>query len=113
MCVAEWVRGFGMGAWEPPNTLLSNAFSQNHRTQQCFCARFYCALLTTCFGPDRWSSSGKMYIKYTKVVVVVVVVVVVPSSGNMYIKYIKVGVVVYFMYVLCTKVGVVAVHKIY
>jgi hypothetical protein len=30
-----------------------------------FCARFYCALLT-CFGPDRWSSSGNTYIKYTK-----------------------------------------------
>jgi hypothetical protein len=30
-----------------------------------FCARFYCVLLTTCFGPDRWPSSGNMYIKYT------------------------------------------------
>jgi hypothetical protein len=36
----------------------------NHCTQQCFCARFYCALLTTCFGPDRWPSSCKMYTKY-------------------------------------------------
>jgi hypothetical protein len=32
-----------------------------------FCARFYCALFTTCFGPDRWPSSGNMYINYTKV----------------------------------------------
>jgi hypothetical protein len=32
-----------------------------------FCARFYCALLTICFGPDWWPSSGNMYIKYTKV----------------------------------------------
>jgi hypothetical protein len=31
-----------------------------------FCARFYCALLTICFGPDRWPSSGNTYIKYTK-----------------------------------------------
>jgi hypothetical protein len=37
-----------------------------------FCARFYCALLTTCFGPDRWPSSGNMYIKYTKVTTVYV-----------------------------------------
>jgi hypothetical protein len=37
-----------------------------------FCARFYCALLTTCFGPNRWSSSGNMYIKYTKVTTVYV-----------------------------------------
>jgi hypothetical protein len=29
-----------------------------------FLCRFYCALLTTCFGPDRWPSSGKMYTKY-------------------------------------------------
>jgi hypothetical protein len=29
-----------------------------------FRARLYCALLTTCFGPDRWPSSGKMYTKY-------------------------------------------------
>jgi hypothetical protein len=31
-----------------------------------FCARFYYALLTTCFGPDQWPSSGNTYIKYTK-----------------------------------------------
>jgi hypothetical protein len=37
-----------------------------------FCARFYCALLTTCFGLDRWPSSGNMYIKYTKVTTVYV-----------------------------------------
>jgi hypothetical protein len=29
-----------------------------------FCDRFYCALLTACFGPDQWPSSGNMYIKY-------------------------------------------------
>jgi hypothetical protein len=27
---------------------------------------------TTCFGPDRWPSSGNMYIKYTKVTTVYV-----------------------------------------
>jgi hypothetical protein len=37
-----------------------------------FCARFYCALLTICFVPDRWPSSGNMYIKYTKVTTVYV-----------------------------------------
>jgi hypothetical protein len=37
-----------------------------------FCARFYCALLTTCFGPDRWPSSGNTYIKYTKATTVYV-----------------------------------------
>jgi hypothetical protein len=37
-----------------------------------FCARFYCALLTTCFGPDRWPSSRNMYIKCTKVTTVYV-----------------------------------------
>jgi hypothetical protein len=26
-----------------------------------FCTRFYCAPLTTCFGPDRWPSSGNTY----------------------------------------------------
>jgi hypothetical protein len=36
-----------------------------------FFARFYCALLT-CFGPDRWPSSGNMYIKCTKVTTVYV-----------------------------------------
>jgi hypothetical protein len=41
-------------------------------TQQCFCALFYCALFTICFGPDRWPSSGNMYIKYTKVTTVYV-----------------------------------------
>jgi hypothetical protein len=33
---------------------------------------FYCALLTTRFGPDRWPYSGNMYIKYTKVTTVYV-----------------------------------------
>jgi hypothetical protein len=37
-----------------------------------FSAPFYCALLTTCFGPDRWPSSGNMYIKFTKVTTVYV-----------------------------------------
>jgi hypothetical protein len=37
-----------------------------------FCARFYRALLTTCFGPDRWPSSGNSYIKYTKATTVYV-----------------------------------------
>jgi hypothetical protein len=36
------------------------------------CARFYCALLTTCFGPDRGPSSSNMCIKYTKVTTVYV-----------------------------------------
>jgi hypothetical protein len=37
-----------------------------------FCARFYCALLTTYFDPDRWPSSGNTYIKYTKATTVYV-----------------------------------------
>jgi hypothetical protein len=37
-----------------------------------FCAQFYCAVLTTCFGPDRWPSSGNTYIKYTKATTVYV-----------------------------------------
>jgi hypothetical protein len=37
-----------------------------------FCAQFYCALCTTCFGPDRWPSSGNTYIKYTKATIVYV-----------------------------------------
>jgi hypothetical protein len=37
-----------------------------------FRARFYCALLTTCFDPDRWPSSGKMYPKYIKTTTVYV-----------------------------------------
>jgi hypothetical protein len=37
-----------------------------------FFARFYCALLTTCFGPDRWPSSGNTYIKHTKATTVYV-----------------------------------------
>jgi hypothetical protein len=37
-----------------------------------YCARFYCALLTTCFGRNWWPSSGNMYIKYTEVTAVYV-----------------------------------------
>jgi hypothetical protein len=42
-----------------PNTLIKTTVRN-----KCFFARFYCALLTTYFGPDRWPSSGKMYTKY-------------------------------------------------
>jgi hypothetical protein len=50
-----------------------------------FCARFYCALLTTCFGHDRWPSSGNTYIKYTKATTVYVYVYfmyVLPEDGH-------------------------------
>jgi hypothetical protein len=30
----------------------------NHRTQQCFGGRFYCALTLHVSAPDRWPSSG-------------------------------------------------------
>jgi hypothetical protein len=49
----------------PPVACVStNAFLNTTVRNNVFCARFYCALLTTCFGPDRWPSSGKMYTKY-------------------------------------------------
>jgi hypothetical protein len=50
----------------------TNAFLKTTVRNNVFCARFYCALLTTCFGPYRWPSSGNMYVKYTKMATVYV-----------------------------------------
>jgi hypothetical protein len=44
--------------------LPTNAFLKTTVCNNVFCARFYCVLLTTCFGPNLWPSAGKMYTKY-------------------------------------------------
>jgi hypothetical protein len=44
--------------------ISTNAFLKTTVHNNVFCARFYCVLLTTCFNPDRWPSSSKMYTKY-------------------------------------------------
>jgi hypothetical protein len=52
---------YGNGDGTNPKGQLNNAvkYQNNFRTQQSiFSARFYCALLTTCFGPVWRPSSG-------------------------------------------------------
>jgi hypothetical protein len=62
MCGINLIVGFSILLCVYPQMLFLRTTICNNIS----CARFYCALHTTCFGPDWWPSSGNTYIKYTK-----------------------------------------------